>query len=124
MATDRLACCGTLPPRTGVTHECAMPRAPKGYVACRVHDGTQDLWAAGAARQITHLVALDERGSNGGRPTVCGLTRFDERGTDYVVTRPADLPGWSMGDGGVRGPLVEQVRCPECFAPTGEERDR
>ena len=99
--------------RGGVNGE-RMPEPPKGYATCRVHDGKQDLWAAGATRQISHLVALDDRGSNGGRPTVCGLTRFDERDADYTVTRPADLPGWSMG-GGVYGPNVAQVRCEACW---------
>ena len=92
----------------------AMPKPPKGYAACRVHDGKQDLWAEGAVRQVTHLVALDDRGNNGGRPTVCGLTRFPDRAEDYTVTRPADLPGWSMG-GGVYGPGVEQVKCEACW---------
>lgn len=85
-----------------------MPKAPAGFEACRVHDGRQSLLADGATRQVTHLVALDENGSNGGRPTVCGLTRFDTGG------RPADLPGWSMG-GGVFGPGVTQERCEACW---------
>lgn len=111
---ERLECCGTLRPRPGLTHSCAMPRPPKGYAACRVYDGDHAPWTDGVTRQVTHLVALDDRRGNGGRPTVCGLTRFDERDADYVVTRPADLPSWSM-DGGVRGPNVEQARCERCW---------
>ena len=66
--------------------------------------------------QTVHLVALDERGSNGGRPTVCGLTRFDERDPDtYEVVRPADLPGWSMGGGGIFGPGIVQRACSACW---------
>lgn len=91
-----------------------MPKPPNGYATCRVHDGEQKLLALGARRQVTHLVALDEVGSNGGRPTVCGLTRFDKRNEQYEVVRPADLPGWSMG-GGVYGPGVKQARCWACF---------
>ena len=95
----------------------SMPKPPTGYAACRVHDGTQTLLAPGARRQVTHLVKLDERGSNGGRPTLCGLTRFPtyEIAPDgsYKECRPADLPGWSMG-GGVSGPGVVQKMCAEC----------
>lgn len=89
-----------------------MPTPPPGFAACRVHNGRQDLLAQGATRQTTHLVALDEKGSNGGRPTVCGLTRFDTRNDQHEIIRPADLPGWSMG-GGVSG--VEQVECESCW---------
>ena len=92
-----------------------LPRPPQGYAACRVHDGTQDLWAVGASRQTTHLVALDAGGSNGGRPTVCGLTRFDQRNAQYEIVRKADIGGWAMG-GGVHGPGVEQIRCPGCWS--------
>lgn len=82
-----------------------MPEPPAGYAACRV----------GSLRQITHLVILDSEGSNGGRPTMCRLTRFDTRdpGTGARLLL-ADLPGWSMG-GGVEGPGVEQVKCPDCW---------
>lgn len=78
----------------------SIPRAPSGYQTCNVHDGRQDLWAAGARRQVNHLVAVPTSG-----PTLCGLTRFG---------KDADLPGWSMG-GGVCGPTVEQVPCRACW---------
>ncbi len=94
-----------------------MPPAPAGFVACRVHDGDQKLLALGARRQVTHLVRLDEKGSNGGRPTVCGLSRFPS--TEWVDgeqrTRPPDLPGWGMGGSGVYGPGIVQERCEACF---------
>jgi hypothetical protein len=84
-----------------------MPKAPKGYVACRV---------IGRAMLTTHLVALDESGSNGGRPTVCGLTRFDKRDTDgRPIYGTADLPGWGMGDSGVTGTGVAQITCDACY---------
>jgi len=88
-----------------------FPPAPSGYVACRVYRRNESL---------THLVQLDEEGSNGGRPTVCGLTRFpkyDENGQEIDGT--ADLPGWGMGDSGVRGPNVAQVICGRCFDLAG-----
>ena len=95
----------------------SMPKPPTGYAACRVHDGTQALIADDWTVQVTHLVKLDERGSNGGRPTLCGLTRFPayEIATDgsYGECRPADLPGWSMG-GGASGPNIKQKMCAEC----------
>jgi hypothetical protein len=94
-----------------------MPRPPKGYATCRVHDGERKLIPLGAVRQITHLVTLDEQGRNMGRPTVCGLTRFDQRNEQHEVVHPADLPGWSMG-GGVAGPGIEQVKCEPCWAAT------
>lgn len=78
-----------------------MPPAPAGFVACRV---------MGPSSLTTHLVALDEHGSNGGRPTVCGLIRFGE---------DADLPGWGMGDSGTTGPGVEQIKCEACYAARG-----
>lgn len=56
-----------------------MPAPPTGVAACRVSDGEQKLIPVGATRQVTHLVTLDADGNNGGRPTVCGLTRFDQR---------------------------------------------
>ena len=87
-----------------------MPDPPAGFAACRVHDGRQSLLADGATRQVTHLVELDEEGNNMGRPTVCGLTRFDSE----PGAKDADLPGWSMG-GGIYGPDVEQVRCEGCW---------
>lgn len=96
-----------------------MPAAPPGFETCRVHDGSQDLMATGAARQVTHLVALDAKGSNGGRPTVCGLSRFDRRDDHHRVVRRADLSGWSMG-GGVSGPGVVQVACEGCFDPAAQ----
>ena len=82
------------------------PAAPDGYEPCRT-------WLDGGRAQITHLVALDYKGSNGGRPTMCGLTRFDRHENGKVVER-ADLPGWGMG-GGVSGPGVSQIACQECW---------
>ena len=80
---------------------------PPGFVACR---------SCRDSVQTVHLVALDEHGRNGGRPTVCGLTRFDERDPDSdEVVRPADLPGWSMGGGGIFGPATVQRACPKCW---------
>lgn len=92
-----------------------MPKAPDGFVECCV-----GAMRKGDNTQITHLVLLDSAGSNGGRPTMCGLTRFDTRDphTGEVLLR-ADLPGWSMR-GGVMGPNVEQVECPGCWARVGE----
>lgn len=86
--------------------EAPMPTPPAGFAACRV----------GYNPQITHLVMLDSKGSNGGRPTMCRLTRFDTKDphTHEVLLR-ADLPGWSMG-GGVSGRDVKQVECPECYS--------
>lgn len=78
-----------------------LPRPPVGFQACNVHDGRQDLWAAGATRQVNHLVAVPTSG-----PTLCGLTRFG---------KDADLTGWSMG-GGVSGPTIEQAPCETCWA--------
>ena len=91
-----------------------MPQPPAGFAACRV----------GYSPQVTHLVMLDSKGSNGGRPTMCRLTRFDTRDVDGSVLLAADLPGWSMG-GGVTGYDVKQVECPACYAraatPTPDE---
>lgn len=84
-----------------------MPPAPEGFVACRTmhYKG-----------QTTHLVALDEKGSNGGRPTVCGLTRFDDRDEDgRPIPNTAGLPGWGL-NGGHSGPNVEQIKCAGCYA--------
>ena len=81
-----------------------MPTPPKGFAACRT----------GWNPQITHLVILDSAGSNGGRPTLCRLTRFPTRGKNGETLLEADLPGWSMG-GGVSGPGVEQIECPACY---------
>lgn len=87
-----------------------MPKPPEGFAACRV----------GWGPQITHLVLLDSEGSNGGRPTMCRLTRFPTRDPrTHRVLIEADLPGWSMG-GGVSGPGVEQIECPDCFARIAE----
>jgi hypothetical protein len=92
-----------------------MPKPPKGFAACRTSNGAQKLIPVGATRQTTHLVALGGNGSNGGRATVCGLTRFPLRGADgRTVIKEADLPGWSMG-GGVSGPGVVQYRCEGCW---------
>lgn len=91
-----------------------FPPAPKGYEACRTI-------VAGANATHTHLVALDAQGSNGGRPTVCGLTRFDKRDPEtHKVIERAGLPGWGMGDSGVTGIDVDQTKCDACYA--GAER--
>lgn len=85
-----------------------MPKAPDGFVACRSYRKNV---------QRTHLVALDEEGRNGGRPTVCGLTRFndyDEAGR--AIPGTAGLPGWGMGDSGISGPGVIQVPCENCYS--------
>lgn len=88
-----------------------FPPAPAGFVACRVMLPSATL---------THLVALDEKGSNGGRPTVCGLTRFDDRDENgRPIEGSAGLPGWGMGDSGQAGPGVDQIRCAECYAAAG-----
>lgn len=85
-----------------------IPKAPEGYVACR------SMFYGG---QTTHLVALDEHGSNGGRPTACGLTRFDDRTPQGdIIPKTAGLPGWGMGDSGHSGPGVKQVKCVDCYA--------
>lgn len=85
-----------------------FPPAPSGYVACRTMIPNATL---------THLVKLDEHGSNGGRPTACGLTRFDDRDAEgRAIPGTAGLPGWGMGDSGVSGPGVTQIRCAECYA--------
>ncbi len=68
---------------------------------------------------IVHLVQLDEHGSNGGRPTVCGLTRFDTRNENWVIVEHADLPGWGMGGSGVFGVDIEQSACGACWAVAG-----
>ena len=81
-----------------------MPRPPRGFAACRV----------GSGPQVSHLVILDSTGSNGGRPTLCRLTRFPTRGNEGEVLLDADLPGWSMG-GGFEGPGVQQIECDECY---------
>lgn len=87
-----------------------MPKPPPGFEACRV----------GSSPQVTHLVLLDSKGSNGGRPTMCRLTRFPTRDPETrQELLAADLPGWSMG-GGVCGPGVEQVECPGCYSRIAE----
>lgn len=97
-----------------------MPKPPKGFAACRVSNGEQKLITLGATIQVSHLVALNDKGSNGGRPTVCGLTRFPDRAVDgHTVIREADLAGWSMG-GGISGPGVTQMRCPDCWLSDDE----
>lgn len=83
-----------------------FPKAPKGYVACRVISRNAT---------TTHLVLLDENGSNGGRPTVCGKTRFDKRDKNRQIIEPADLPGWGMGDSGLVGTGVAQIKCEACY---------
>lgn len=91
------------PARSSTEYE-RMPRPPEGFAACQV----------GSGPQVTHLVILDTKGSNGGRPTLCRLTRFPTRGTDGEVLLDADLPGWSMG-GGYEGPGVRQIECDDCY---------
>lgn len=83
----------------------SMPPPPAGYAACRVRPT--------GMTQITHLVSLDQYGNNGGRPTLCGLTRFPT--STPAGTRQPDLPGWTM-NGGVSGPGVTQSRCIGCWA--------
>lgn len=85
-----------------------LPSPPAGFKALRCHDGTQDLWAVGATCQVTHLIVTQSEG------TLCGLTLFARNG------RRADIPGWSVG-GGVFGPLVEQIRCDECYSQAGDK---
>lgn len=88
----------------------ALPAAPAGFDACRS-------MLNGGRAQITHLVALDESGSNGGRPTACGLTRFDDVTPDgRRIPDTAGLPGWGMGNSGVSGPGVEQEQCSACYS--------
>lgn len=82
----------------GIVHE--VP--PPGFEALNVHNGTQDLWAQGATRQVCHLITA-------GKPTLgtlCGKSLFGPS---------ADLSGWSRG-GGVFGPGIEQVKCQDCWA--------
>ena len=84
-----------------------FPPPPAGYEACRTILTNATL---------THLIELDEHGSNGGRPTVCGLTRFDDRDPDgRTIPNTAGLPGWGLGDSGVTGPGVIQIRCLDCY---------
>lgn len=84
-----------------------IPKPPAGYDGCRV-------FTPGSL--TSHLVKLDDEGRNGGRPTVCGLTRFDDRDEDgKPIPNTADLPGWGMGMSGVEGPGVEQIKCPGCW---------
>lgn len=82
-----------------------MPAPVAGYAACRSLDH--------AKLQITHLVELDEHGSNGGRPTVCGLDRFPPFGTP-AQWPPTFIASWSIG-GGLRGPDIAQLRCIACW---------
>ncbi|AYN58606.1 hypothetical protein PBI_MELONS_60 [Arthrobacter phage Melons] len=55
-----------------------------------------------------HLVRMTASGGTPG-PTLCGVDRFAKGG-----------PGFSMG-GGISGPGVEAVPCPECEAVAGRE---
>jgi hypothetical protein len=88
------------------------PTAPDGFVACRTTHGP----GGSSTVQVTHLVRLDAHGSNGGRPTMCGLTRFDKRSPDgWDVIELAAIPGWSMGAGGISGPGITQKACDACW---------
>ena len=88
------------------------PTAPDGFVACRTTHGP----GGSSTVQVTHLVRLDAHGSNGGRPTMCGLTRFDKRSPDgWDVIELAAIPGWSMGAGGIFGPGITQKACDACW---------
>jgi hypothetical protein len=98
-----------------------MPDPPEGYAACRTMGGRMALFGDLGNEQTTHFVKLNERGRHSG-PTVCGLTRFDTRNAEGLVTRPADIPGWAM-NGGVSGPEVIQTVCPDCV-PAVEAIDR
>jgi hypothetical protein len=84
-----------------------FPPAPNGYVACRTMRRNATL---------THLVRLDEKGSNGGRPTACGLTRFDDWVDGKRIPGTAGLGGWGMGNSGISGPNVGQLVCEDCYA--------
>ena len=88
-----------------------MPKAPPGHACCRV-------WDRRSESQISHLTIRTDRGTPG--PTLCGLTRFDDRDPEtYAVIRKADLPGWDM-DGGTYGPGVLQTKCEPCWARAEE----
>lgn len=90
-----------------------MPEPLPGHETCRTSSGST---------QTTHLVSLDEYGSNGGRPTVCGLSRFDRYSADgRRIPGTADLPGWSMG-GGISGPGVVQIQCPGCYKTSKKDK--
>lgn len=95
-----------------------LPARPAGFDVVNVHNGSQDLWAAGATVQVNHLRR------HGDRDTVCGLSlhpTFDDHGRP--VTGP-DLPGWSIG-GGVSGPGVDQQPCGTCWqAVVDDDRER
>jgi hypothetical protein len=83
-----------------------MPKAPPGFSACRVYDTT-------SRTQTSHLVRRVGRGTPG--PTLCGLTRFDDRDpTTREIIRKADLPGWGM-DGGLSGLGITQSLCDACW---------
>lgn len=98
------------------TTDYAMPKAPPGFEACRS-------MLRGGRGQITHLVALDSKGSNGGRPTACGLTRFDDFTPEgRPIPNTAGLPGWGLG-GGVSGPGVEQIECGSCYSTAATARN-
>lgn len=87
------------------------PETPSGFAVCRAYK---------QGVETTHLVALDENGSNGGRPTVCGLTRLDDRdeaGRD--IPNSADLSEWGMSGGSVVGPGVTYVFCKGCYSQAG-----
>lgn len=86
---------------------------PRGFDTCNVYRGNV---------QTSHLVRLVGNGTPG--PTMCGLTRFDQRNEDYEVVRKADLPGWSMRGGGCFGPGIEQRPCAPCFAAAAQEPGR
>lgn len=78
----------------------------------------------GEHSQTTHLVRWVERahgvwGTPG--PTLCGLSRFDERDpVTYALLRTADIPGWSV-EGGLFGGDIVQVRCDECYRLATDE---
>lgn len=76
---------------------------PPGFQTCNVYRP-----GVGESVQTNHLVRWVGTGTPG--PTMCGLTRFDSA----MGAQDADLPGWSMG-GGVFGPKVRQVACPDCW---------
>lgn len=78
---------------------------PAGFKAVR----------SGFEPQVNHLVILSPDGGNGGRPTMCGLTRFPQYVEGKQIPDSSGLTGWSLG-GGVSGPKATQLDCPKCWS--------
>lgn len=91
----------------------AMPDPPDGYLALRTSDGP----GGGRNRQVTHLLPITATATrrSSARATLCGLARFGYHDSD------ADLRSWGVGDSGVSGPGVRQLRCAACWAVAGVE---